>query len=286
MGNASTVIDRISQFKSKFSWANGKDSAFTLAQRHFFDVMISFPSSLGSSSGFQFTDTKAVYVQHFNKFITEIDLPNLTIRGSESVGVQNSGGNYKAPGNTPISPDDSVLKLSFIDTEASIFENFFFPWMLHVTSSKTHGNSNPFVRASITVWLMSSDGNSQTNEYVVEGAYPIFVDTPHLKQAADPGLPVRTVSFDFNKVTLDNTRYQGYDFLKPKYDTSTASNNNSDSKPVEQTKEQTRQEAIMEARRQYINGVRNGSPEEIAAAQEAALRANRRLPPGGQGAAL
>lgn len=187
-----SAASRLFAFYSKFQT---QSSAFRPAQPYFFDAMISFENAIGIPG------VNNVWLDNFKYLLTEVDIPNFNLHGtSEGLIIKTPIGKFMMPGNTSITSYDE-LSLSFIDTDESIIENFFHPWMQYNIASNL--GSKQFIRAKFTIWPLMQDGSTPRFQYQIDGAYPVRIQTPTMSQTPAGSLSIRKIDFDYNKVNVE-----------------------------------------------------------------------------------
>jgi len=187
-----------SEFKSLLQ--NDKDGTFEIAYRPLFRVQFTFqhdPKFLRKS------DFKLTYIPFL---VHSVDLPNFQIDSEGGVEIKNFNGVTKGPGNVTIVPESNDLTIEFLDTQRSIFERFFIPWINETLKVKNSERSQyPFSRAKVYVDLIDNLQTKVTSTYIVSGVYPNRVESPSLSQDPSGSKIIRSVNFEFNKIRNENT---------------------------------------------------------------------------------
>lgn len=165
-----------------------------LDPRKFFDVSLKVETGFGS--------TLAKNLQSLNigtdpydlsYFVQSITLPKFDI-GSDT--FETIVGGLKAH-KMSIIPTSSDLTMSILNTEMSLHDNFFYPWMREITSPVWIYSNCPYSKATITVTKMS---NSNTS-YMFIGCRPTSI-TPKDASNAPEGQIVRDVIFAFDYLAV------------------------------------------------------------------------------------
>jgi hypothetical protein len=169
-----------------------------LAQRNLYTATINFHSTgwksiLGINT--DITESDLVII------CNNISLPNLKIEEDDAVESKNIGGVFKSIGAGTVVPENNTFSMLFYDTETSVAEEIFVPWIRHVINPEPHSSVYPFLRADIIVRIYSNDLEKVKYVYKLTDVYPNHVDSPNLDTPEDTS---RSVGFEFNAIYLEN----------------------------------------------------------------------------------
>ena len=194
----------LSKFKQLF--ASG-DSQYKLAIRTHFFVQFTFDHyKSGLYKNLHNSDSLGYLVQN-------IDIPNFVLRGKESgdsLVVKNQLGAYRIVDDSTFLPENNSFVVHFLDTELPLFEEFFYPWMQDVSTSKVDKQSGSKIpRATIYVSAYDNMNDKMVLQYQIKGAFPIHIDAPTLSYEPSVNAKnTRTVVFAFNEVVIaTNKKY-------------------------------------------------------------------------------
>lgn len=209
MAEIKSVKSRLADFYTRFSSNQG---LYRPVQNYYFDIDISFTTRPSKISN----NILNKYVEAFRYLVTEVDIPNfgLHVGTVSNIIIITPVGRWVSPGNSSILSNDP-FSLTFLDTDLSIIENFFYPWMEENSLTENQQTFKPFVRADIYVSPLMTDASTERCTYKIHGAYPVVLGTPTLSQTAN-GNFTRRIEFDYNNVTLE-TKDSGIDNIYHKY---------------------------------------------------------------------
>jgi len=190
----------IQEFYSRMS---SGDERYEIAHRPLFSLDFSFPNG----ETFKTKATRDILWKstELKYLVQDIDMPNLTISASqkEGKGYEEEGfvGAAKGPGGYVVLPEGhNDVEISFLDTQHSVFEYYFLPWLEEVVTVQSNSKFVPFTRANIFIYVFKNDYSEVKYTYNVQGAYPKTIETPKFEYGSSNKTPVRTVTFEYNNI--------------------------------------------------------------------------------------
>lgn len=140
-------------------------------------------------------------------YVQKITLPNIVV--DTSLKSNSYFGSITIPGHT-VNSTPLTLKMSIINTKASLHERIFYPWLREVTLPYWVYDSQPYTTATIIVDF----GKHMDLQYVFTGCRPVKITSVQADQSADSKI-VRDVEFLFDYVFI-NSKLKNYDDVKSK----------------------------------------------------------------------
>lgn len=140
-------------------------------------------------------------------YIQKITLPNIAV--DTSLKSKSYFGSITIPGHT-VNSSPLTLKMSIINTKASLHERIFYPWLREVTLPYWVYESQPYTTATIIIDF----GKHMDLQYVFTGCRPVKITSVQADQSADAKI-IRDVEFLFDFVFI-NSKLKNYDDVKSK----------------------------------------------------------------------
>jgi hypothetical protein len=178
------------------------DKQMHLASRYHFFLSMTFDGVIFTYDKNMFDLSKLGYL------VRAINLPNLQVKSGDYAAhevVNTDVGTFSYPKlNSRAIPEvDQHMAITMIDTEQPVFEAFFIPWLRMVTDyNSLNAQNSTFLRANIYIDFFDNMNDNVMFEYVVKGAFPVFVGTPDLTYETK-GMTTRDVRFVYNDLVLN-----------------------------------------------------------------------------------
>ena len=180
--------------------------AYSLTSDRMYSAMLVTPFSLDDICNSYAPDI----CQDMGYLIRKLDIPNMQIGG----GIMNtysptSGtiGKYAFSSNSSIiagGPSADTIKISFLETEYSIADRLFLPWMELVGRWGGDWTSLwEYPKAKLVISVMDPLGEYACKTYTIRDIWPIFVSTPDFNMESAPKVKTREVQFAYNSLNVE-----------------------------------------------------------------------------------
>lgn len=168
-----------------------------------------------------FADTFKSYIEKIPLLIQDVNLPDFDISNQPFI-ARTQNGQYKSVGNNIVNAQGQ-LQLKFLDTEDSIIQGFFYPWLniiayagvydgLYEDMCKDDDWPYPRMDFEINFYLDQVISNPQfikngsyndkmpsTFSYIFKGCFPSNTESKNVKHSVpSPGQYIRGVTFQYN----------------------------------------------------------------------------------------
>lgn len=181
-------------FKAKFS---SGDPRFVYTPRTQWFIQFSLDGVIPSSQ-------TSIYnsLNDAGYLVSDMKLQNLNQISDTTIDILTEVGTFHGAGiGAKISPMQlTQLQINFYDTENSIVDNCFWPWLQDIVRPAWQGGK-PFPRCNIRVEIYDNANTAVALKYTIRGAYPYYIDVVNLDYNPNK-LSKRMVSFKFNSIEI------------------------------------------------------------------------------------
>ena len=174
------------------------------------------------------------YIEKIPLLIQDVNLPDFDISNQPFI-VRTQNGQYKSVGNNIVNAQGQ-LQLKFLDTEDSIIQGFFYPWLNIIAyagvyddlySGMCTGDDWPYPRMDfeINFYLDQVISNPEltvsgqytkqmpsTFSYIFQGCFPSNTESKNVKHSVpSPGQYIRGVTFQYNNaICISNSALNNF----------------------------------------------------------------------------